>query len=85
MKSLISKVTWTVLAVMLCTLSACSGQNETRGKQIGKSVDNFEDSLKKKMEQGKETAHNTMQNVDKKTHDLHEKSKEKAHELINKS
>ena len=81
----ISKGTLAALAVMLFGLSACLGNHEAKGKQVGKNLDNFESNVKKKVDQGKETAHNAKESVEKKSHELHEKSKEKAHELINKS
>ena len=76
--------TWTTLALMLFALNGCHGTHEERGRQIGKKLDSFENSVKKKIEQGKETAHNAKENVEKKTHEFHEKVKEKAHDLINK-
>ena len=85
MKQHISKVTWTALAIMLFSLTACGGKHKSQGKEIGKNLDKFENNVKKKFGDGKETAHNFKENVEKKAHDVHEKSKEKAHELINKS
>ena len=77
----ISKVTWTALAIMLFSVCACSGKHEEQGKKL----DNLKDNTAKKFEEGKETAHNLKENAEKKTREFHDKSKEKAHELINKS
>lgn len=62
------------LVAILFGLSACAGKNESRGKEVGKKIDKYENNVKKQVEKGKDAAHNA-----------HEKIKEKAHELVDKS
>lgn len=70
MKYPISKVTWTALAVVLFSLSACAGKHESQGKTIGKSLDQIEKKAERKINQGKETANDAKEDVKKKGHEL---------------
>lgn len=75
MKQPISKILWSALAITLFCLSGCSGKHEAQGKQLGKKLDNAESTIEKKLNEGKETATNLKEDIEKKAQELHEAAK----------